>query len=83
VAAVSPGWAKRWRANGWMRDAENRAENVDLWKQLLDLLDQYKVEFRWVRGHADNAENDRCDRLAVQAAHQKDLPADPGYKGSC
>ncbi len=83
VNAVNKGWARRWRARGWMRDDTNRTENADLWAQLLDLLGQMEVEFRWVRGHADTPENERCDRLAVQAAHQKDLPADPGFAGKC
>ncbi len=83
VNAVEKGWARRWRARGWMRNATSRAENADLWAQLLDLLDQYKVEFRWVRGHADHPENERCDRLAVQAAHRKNLPPDRGFQGTC
>ncbi len=83
INAVQLGWAKRWRSRGWMRDAENPAENADLWAKLLDLLDLYPVEFRWVKGHANNPENERCDRLAVQAAHQRDLPVDPGYRGRC
>jgi len=83
VDAVEKGWARRWRARGWMRDDTNRAENADLWAQLLDLLERYPVEFRWVRGHADHPENERCDRLAVHAAHLPDLPPDPGFKGTC
>ena len=76
---VTLGWAKRWRARGWMRTASQRAENSDLWAALLDLLDRHSVEFRWVKGHAGSPENERCDRLAVAAAHQKGLPPDPGY----
>ncbi len=83
VNAVQNGWARRWRARGWMRDAENRAENPDLWEQLLDLLEKIPCEFRWVKGHASTRENERCDRLAVQAAHRPDLPPDPGFQGSC
>ena len=83
VDAVEKGWARRWRMRGWMRDGNNRAENADLWAQLLDLLDQHQVEFRWVRGHASHPENERCDRLAVQAAHQQGLPEDEGFKGRC
>lgn len=79
VDAIVKGWAARWRANQWMRNAENRAENPDLWQRLLDLLKTRKVEFRWVRGHASHPENERCDRLAVQAAHGRDLPEDPGF----
>lgn len=88
VDAVQKGWARRWKANGWMRPADsggkvNRAENSDLWARLLDLLDKHTAEFRWVRGHASHPENERCDRLAVQAAAKKRLPDDPGFHGTC
>ncbi len=83
VDAVEKGWARRWRALGWMRDGTNRAENADLWARLLDLLDRCPVEFRWVRGHADHPENERCDALAVQASRRGDLPPDPGFQGTC
>lgn len=79
VDAVTQGWAKRWRANGWKRNKKEKALNPDLWQQLLDLLEKHQVEFVWVKGHAGNRENERCDRLAVQAARGKNLPADAGY----
>ena len=81
VDAVEKGWAKRWQANGWMRNKKEPAINPDLWKQLLALCEQHDVEFRWVRGHAGNPENERCDQLAVQAAQQSNLPIDKGYGG--
>ena len=71
VDAVEKGWAsKRWQANGWMRNKKEQAINPDLWAQLLALCEQHDVEFRWVRGHAGNTENERCDQLAVQAAQR-------------
>jgi ribonuclease HI len=76
---VTLGWARRWRERGWMRDASHRAENSDLWATLLDLLDRHVVEFRWVKGHASSPENERCDHLAVAAAHRPDLPPDAGF----
>ena len=79
VDAITKGWAKRWRANGWKRNKKDKAMNPDLWEQLLDLCNQHQVEFLWVRGHSGNIENECCDRLAVQASQQKDLPPDPGY----
>ena len=81
VDAVEKGWAKRWQANGWMRNKKEPAINPDLWKQLLALCEQHDVEFRWVRGHAGNPENERCDQLAVKAAQQSNLPIDKGYGG--
>lgn len=83
VNAVSKGWARRWQANAWMRNRKKRAINPDLWEQLLTLLKTHQVEFVWVRGHAGNAGNERCDHLAKGAAEQPNLPPDPGYRGSC
>jgi ribonuclease HI len=68
VNGISKGWAKRWRAKGWMRNQLDPAENADLWAILLDLCDIHRVEFCWVRGHAGNRENERCDQLAKDAA---------------
>lgn len=80
VDAMERGWARQWQANGWRRNRQEKALNPDLWERLLQLCDRHAVEFRWVRGHSGNAENERCDRLAAQAAKQPDLPADPGYR---
>lgn len=83
VNGITLGWARRWRSRGWMRDARNRAENADLWALLLDLLGKCEATFHWVRGHASNPENERCDQLAVQASRKKSLPDDPGFDGAC
>jgi ribonuclease HI len=80
VRGVTRGWARRWRANDWQRRKGVRAENADLWAQLLDLLDLHAVEVRWVRGHAGVQGNERADQLARAAAQQKDLPPDVGYE---
>ena len=80
VNGITKGWALRWRANGWMRTKTARAENADLWALLLDLTDTERVEFKWVKGHAGNRENERCDRLAIAAAQRRDLPLDTGYE---
>ncbi|GAB6158073.1 hypothetical protein JCM39194_12730 [Desulfotomaculum varum] len=76
VNAIEQGWAKKWRANGWMRNKKEPALNADLWERLLKLCELHQVKFVWVRGHAGNPENERCDRLAVEAARQPDLPPD-------
>lgn len=65
IDAVVQGWAKKWKANGWMRNKKDKALNVDLWEQLLALLDKHQVEFEWVKGHSGHPENERCDQLAV------------------
>ncbi len=80
VNAIQKGWAAKWKANGWMRNKTDKAVNPDLWEQLLQLCKQHKVEFIWVRGHAGNVENERCDQLAVAAAQQPNLPVDEGYR---
>lgn len=78
--AVEKGWAKRWRDRGWMRDRSHRAENADLWAELLGIIERHQVTFHWVRGHAGNPENERCDVLAGEAARRQDLPRDTGYE---
>ena len=81
VDGMSKGWAKRWRSNGWKRNKKEMAQNPDLWGRLLDEAARHQVRFQWVKGHAGIEENERCDELAVTAADQPGLPADPGYKG--
>ncbi len=80
VNAMTKGWAERWRANGWMRNKKEPALNPDLWEELLRLCKVHQVAFVWVRGHAGNHRNERCDVLAKEAAQQPDLPPDVGYK---
>ena len=76
---MEKGWAAQWRAKGWMRNRKDRAANPDLWEKLLDLCATHDVEFRWVRGHAGVADNERCDALAVAAAQGSHLQEDTGY----
>jgi ribonuclease HI len=80
VENYTSGAARRWQANGWMRDRKNPALNVDLWQRLLDLCAFHQVKLVWVKGHAGNAENEICDRLSVRAAKQANLPADEEYE---
>ena len=66
VDAMDKGWARGWRARGWKRSNKEPALNPELWERLLALCEKHEVRFHWVRGHADNEKNERCDRLAVQ-----------------
>ena len=66
IDSITQGWAKRWQANGWMRNKKERALNVDLWGRLLDLLEKHSVEFDWIKGHSGHPENERCDQMAVE-----------------
>lgn len=70
IDAVEKGWAKKWQANGWMRNKKEPALNADLWEKLLGLLQVHNVRFVWVKGHAGHPENERCDQLAVEQSLQ-------------
>ena len=76
VNAIEKGWVYKWKANGWMRNNKEEALNRDLWERLLRVMEKHRVRFQWIRGHAGHAENERCDRLAVQAASKDNLPED-------
>ena len=80
VDAMSKGWAERWRAKGWKRSDKAPALNPDLWAEMLDLSERHQVEYRWVKGHAGNPENERCDELAVAAANGAELARDEVYE---
>jgi ribonuclease HI len=80
VDGITKGWAARWKKNGWMRTAAERAENYDLWDELLGLCARHTVDFVWVKGHAGTAGNECCDRLATAAAAGRNLPPDTGYE---
>lgn len=64
IDALEKGWAKGWKKNGWRRKT-GPALNPDLWDRLLALCDQHEVRLHWVKGHASNPYNNRCDELAV------------------
>lgn len=81
VDGMEKGWARRWKAKGWMRNAVQPAENADLWAQLLELCDNHTVAFSWVKGHAGQVENERCDKLAKKAAlSEENLLQDAAYE---
>ena len=68
VNAIEKGWLKGWSKNNWRKSDKSEVLNVDLWKQLLTLLEMHKVEFVWVRGHNGHVYNERCDKLATAVA---------------
>ena len=72
VDSVTKGWVYGWKKRGWVKSDKKPALNVDLWEQLLPLLERHKVTFHWVKGHAGHPENERCDQLAVM---QRDIYA--------
>ena len=65
IDALEKGWAKEWRARGWVKGDKKPALNPDLWQQLLELCEYHTVNLHWVKGHASNPYNNRCDELAV------------------
>lgn len=80
VNAIEKGWAKKWRSKGWKLSPSKPAKNPDLWEQLLNLCAIHEVEFKWVKGHNNHPENERCDELAVAASQGNELAADEGFE---
>ena len=68
VDAFNEHWIDRWIRTGWKKADKTPVLNVDLWQRLLAAKEKHNVTFRWVRGHAGNAVNERCDKLATAAA---------------
>ena len=66
IDGLEKGWAKGWKARGWVKSDKKPALNPDLWEVLLDLTMTHKLNYHWVKGHADNPKNNRCDELAVE-----------------
>jgi ribonuclease HI len=76
VKAVEQGWLKKWIATGFSGGKKNR----DLWMRFYELSKRHNIRFQWVRGHADNPYNNRCDLLATKAADGRNLAVDAGYE---
>ena len=65
IDALEKGWAVSWRKRGWIKSDKKPALNPDLWEELLTLVSKHDLHYHWVKGHADNPKNNRCDVLAV------------------
>ncbi len=76
VDAVEQKWVL-----GWERKGFAGRKNPDLWRRFLAIYRRHKVSFVWVKGHANNPGNERCDQLATAAAALPGLPPDTGYAG--
>lgn len=61
-------WIKGWQKNGWKTAARQPVKNAELWQALLDAAKPHRIEWKWVKGHAGHPDNERCDRLASDAA---------------
>ncbi len=73
--AFTQGWLENWKKNGWQTANKKPVLNIDLWKKLDTLISNRSVKFNWVKGHAGNKFNERCDKLArAEAERQKNKP---------
>ena len=70
IDGLSKGWARSWRARGWVKSDKKPALNPDLWGPLLDQVDRHTLRYHWVKGHAENEWNNRCDELAVMESQK-------------
>ena len=66
IDALEQGWAESWKRKGWKKADKTPAKNPDLWETLLQLTAVHRMRYHWVKGHAENPYNNRCDTLAVQ-----------------
>lgn len=73
--AVEKGWVFQ-----WVKKRFKKKKNPDLWMRFLDIYTKHTVKFVWVKGHANNPLNERCDQLAVEASMGENLNEDKGYK---
>ena len=65
IDGLSKGWAEGWKKRGWVKSDKKPALNPDLWERLLELTHIHSLSYHWVKGHANNPKNNRCDKLAV------------------
>ena len=78
VKAVQEGWLTNWIATNFKGGKKNK----DLWTRFYDLFKKHSIRFTWVKGHADNPYNNRCDELATSAADGKNLLVDDGFESN-
>jgi ribonuclease HI len=76
VDAIEKKWVAGWQKRGWRKADGGEVKNIDLWKLLLSAMSGKTVRLQWVEGHAGDPHNERCDRLAVAAAHSGSLDSD-------
>ena len=70
IDALEKGWARSWQKRGWVKSDKKPALNSDLWEILLTLTQKHDVHYHWVKGHAENEYNNRCDEMAVAESHK-------------
>ncbi|MBQ9754159.1 MAG: ribonuclease HI [Lentisphaeria bacterium] len=81
VDSVTKNWLQSWKKRNWIKADRSPVKNVDLWERYLAAQARHKITMVWVKGHAENEFNNRCDELARTAAAAPGLPEDPGLEG--
>lgn len=80
VRAVEDGWIRGWMAKGWITTSKQPVKNKDLWMDLVSELHRHEVSMTWVKGHAGDTDNERCDILATEKATSPNLPVDDAFE---
>ena len=80
IDAINKGWLQGWKRRGWIKSDRQPVKNVDLWQRLDAAAATHEVTWKWVRGHAGNPNNERCDVLATSAADSNNLRPDRGFE---
>jgi len=75
VDSIEKKWIFNWKRKGFVGK-----KNVDLWKRFLKIYAKHKADFKWIKGHNDHKQNERCDVLAVKASKKKILLIDAGFE---
>jgi ribonuclease HI len=82
VQAITEKWLDGWKRRGWMTSDKKPVKNQDLWLRLMAAMAPHRIDWRWVKGHAGHAENERCDELANLAVVSKELQEDTGFEAT-
>lgn len=80
IDALTKGWLKGWKKRGWKKADKSPVLNQDLWQRLETAASPHQMDWRWVKGHAGNPLNERCDELVHEAIDAGDLQVDAGFK---
>ena len=80
--AINKGWLNSWQKNGWKKADKKPVLNIDLWQELLRLMNEHDVSFEWVKGHAGNHYNEICDLMAVEAYNTNAINIDENYENA-
>lgn len=82
IQAINERWIDGWKRRNWLKSDKQPVKNQDLWQLLLVAIASHKIDWRWVKGHAGHAENERCDELANIAVAANQLLEDRGFEAN-